>query len=1522
MKHNLLSVCLILFGWGCAVYASAAIPENCDSIREANSYPDHYCSCEYEIKPASGITNLKDVNFSDSIWFKTTLKTFTNAGMTAYLFSESDVQVDIYQNCRTTKKLYSFTVPENQTRDLDHETILAKLEQNGVDPGSTNMTIRVVFYPVVSGADCRLMCYPYNTGPNSTPEDPLPVLVGMSYVSSYAYDVYELKAENIPASCALYTQWKEANNLTCNLTVTRGSVDGEVVAEHEFLNSSTYFRFDPNLLAEVRESGESLYMHYDHDASAAGRIITREATLKEEVTDLTLCQGKGLEAYGTVYTTPDTVTYNRAWVGTSLKVSEYKYNLTFTEPALQYDTLRVHVSDLPMLYRGQYTIPASGACDFDCLIHRDDECDEHYLLHVIRENDDYVTVCHGESYDWNGTTYTESGSYTKTLQSAYGCDSIVTLHLTILPESAVTEEEMTVCGSEGYVWDATGETYTTAGDYEAVLKDVNGCDSVVILHLNVLPAEDVVTNQTICKGESWVWDVTGEAYGTIVKQTTFDSKSDKINPTAVSKEGITIEISGGATGNYYDVAANNTLTISSAVGAISHIEITCTGSGTSTYGPGNLNCADGTYTVNDYVGTWTGNAERIVFTALKKRVRAYKIVITYVDETVVEGTVSVPRTNDYGCEVNYILNWKLQDCSVPECEDQVVEYTVDTCGTSYLWKPELEYTESGVYYDSLTTALGCDSVEILYLTLNKPVATEETVTACDSYLWNDSTYTASGDYTYTTTAKNGCDSVVTLHLTINKTQYAEETVTACDSYLWNDSTYTASGDYTYTTTAKNGCDSVVTLHLTINKTQYAEETVTACDSYTWNDSTYTASGDYTYTTTAKNGCDSVVTLHLTINKTQYAEETVTACDSYLWNDSTYTASGDYTYTTTAKNGCDSVVTLHMTINKTRYAEETVTACDSYTWNGETYATSGNYTYTTTAKNGCDSIVTLHLTINQSSVASDNYATICYGETLPWNGGAYAATGDYTITLSNAAGCDSVVTLHLTVLPKAVSDTLVAVVGSDKLPYMWRGNGYSETGLYTIVEPYTTIDCDSAIHVLDLTVLIADMLDEQRVTICETELPYKWYGQALNQSGKYSYVEQYVGTDIDSIQHVLTLTVNPTVYSTEKASICEGEAFTWNGVAYTEAGEYTATLNSVLTGCDSIVTLFLTVNPIVETQEVVTACDAYVWTDGSTYTESGVYTQTLETIHGCDSIVTLHLTINHSSAASDAYATICYGESLSWNGGTYAATGDYTITLSNVAGCDSVVTLHLTVLPEATTETEMLTIGADDTPYMWYGESYTASGEYTYVERYATTDCDSVIHVLYLTVLPSATVEEEQVAVCESELPYTWYEYSCTESGNYVHSESYAGTDMDSVIYMLTLEIYKTSLPSSVTLPVVRVGEPIDVSVPNAEIQAYIDAETWYAPNSFISWYLKKEGEWADLTDEPVAASARELIMKYAVDSDCGRMESEDMTVTIVATSVDDAVTGEAVTVKKVILHDKVFIIRGDKMYSLMGIEVK
>ena len=44
------------------------------------------------------------------------------------------------------------------------------------------------------------------------------------------------------------------------------------------------------------------------------------------------------------------------------------------------------------------------------------------------------TICAGESYEWNGKTYFKPGIYTDTLQNIHGCDSIVTLHLHVLPD--------------------------------------------------------------------------------------------------------------------------------------------------------------------------------------------------------------------------------------------------------------------------------------------------------------------------------------------------------------------------------------------------------------------------------------------------------------------------------------------------------------------------------------------------------------------------------------------------------------------------------------------------------------------------------------------------------------------------------------------------------------------------------------------------------------------------------------------------------------------------------------------------------------------------------------------------------------------------------------------------------------------------------------------------------------------------------------------------------------------------------
>ena len=77
-----------------------------------------------------------------------------------------------------------------------------------------------------------------------------------------------------------------------------------------------------------------------------------------------------------------------------------------------------------------------------------------------------------------------------------------------------------------------------------------------------------------------------------------------------------------------------------------------------------------------------------------------------------------------------------------------------------------------------------------------------------------------------------------------------------------------------------------------------------------------------------------------------------------------------------------------------------------------------------------------------------------------------------------------------------------------------------------------------------------------------------------------------------------------------------------------------------------------------------------------YTLSGVYRDTLQSISGCDSIVTLDLTINGSGAGDTTTLVAC--DSAVWNSITYDSSGVYVDTLQSVAGCDSIIVLDLTI----------------------------------------------------------------------------------------------------------------------------------------------------------------------------------------------------------------------------------------------------
>jgi len=188
-------------------------------------------------------------------------------------------------------------------------------------------------------------------------------------------------------------------------------------------------------------------------------------------------------------------------------------------------------------------------------------------------------------------------------------------------------------------------------------------------------------------------------------------------------------------------------------------------------------------------------------------------------------------------------------------------------------------------------------------------------------------------------------------------------INSCNSYLWTQTgqTYTNPGTYYDTLQNANGCDSIITLVLTITPSSNNTTTATACDSYVWNGTTYTTSGVYTGTTA---NCVTE-SLNLTITPSSTNTTTAAACDSYVWNGITYTASGVYTGTTA---NCVTE-SLNLTINPSTSSSISQTALDSYTWpvNNLTYTTTGAYTVVIPNASGCDSTITLNLTMSFTGI---------------------------------------------------------------------------------------------------------------------------------------------------------------------------------------------------------------------------------------------------------------------------------------------------------------------------------------------------------------------------------------------------------------------------------------------------------------------------------------------------------------------------------------------------------------------------
>ena len=1117
------------------------------------------------------------------------------------------------------------------------------------------------------------------------------------------------------------------------------------------------------------ESGT--YLHSHEDANGCTQVDTLYLTINNPVhtaTTETACESYTWTAgTGTTYTESGTYIHSHEDVNGCTQVDTL--HLTINNP--------IHTA-ITETACGFYTwITGTGTTYYESgtYLHSHEDangCTQVDTLHLTINNPVHTTTTEVacESFTWNGTTYTESGDYTYSHQDANGCIQVDTMHLTInSPVHTATVE--TACGS--YTWIAgTGNTYTESGTYLHSHEDANGCMQVDTLHLTINNPVHTAITETAC--ESYTWTAgTGTTYtesgtylhshedanGCTQVDTLHLTINSPVHTATIETSCVSYTWTAGTGTTYFESGiylhshedANGCMQVDTLYLTINNpihtaiTEATC-GSYTWTTGTGTTYFESGTYfhshedangctqvdtlhlTINNPVHTATTE------TACGSYTWTAGTGITYTES----GTYLHSHNDANGCTQVDTLYLTINN-------PVHTAITETACG-SYTWTTGTgtTYFESGTYFHSHEDANGCTQVDTLHLTINNPVHTATTETACGSYTWTAGTgitYTESGTYLHSHNDANGCTQVDTLYLTINNPVHTAITETACESYTWTAGTgitYTESGTYLHSHEDANGCTQVDTLHLTIHNPVHTAVTETACESFIWNNTTYTESGVYTFSHEDANGCVQVDTLHLTINNPVHTATTETACGSYTWtaeNGNTYYESGTYLHSHEDVNGCTQVDTLHLKINNPVHIAVTETACESFIWNNNTYTESGVYTFSHEDVNGCTQVDTLHLTIN-NPVHTAIAEVAC--ESFIWNGTTYTESGDYTYSHEDANGCIQIDTLHLTINNPVHTVTTETACGS----YTWTagtGTTYFESGTYL----HSHEDANGCTQVDTLHLTINNPV---HTSITETACgSYTWTagtGTTYFESGTYLHSHEDANgcTQVDTLH----LTINNPVHTAVTEIACE--SYTWNGTTYTESGDYTYSHQDA-NGCTQVDTLHLTINNPVHTATTEIACGSYTWTAGSgtTYTESGTYYHSHEDANGCTQVDTLRLTINNPVHTVTAEVAC---ENFTWNGTTFTESGDYTYSHQDVNGCTQVDTLHLTI--NHATFGDTTAVACDD--FTWDGVTYTESGNYT-AYRTNSAGCDSVV-TLHLTVNASVSIEY-YLTINENDLPYTY-----------------------------------------------------------------------------------------------------------------------------------------------------------------------
>jgi len=442
------------------------------------------------------------------------------------------------------------------------------------------------------------------------------------------------------------------------------------------------------------------------------------------------------------------------------------------------------------------------------------------------------TICNGLSIVVGNSIYDSTGVYSDTLLAFNGCDSIITTNLTVLSTSASSViNDITICDGDSVV--VGSSVYIVTGSYTDILVNSAGCDSIITTNLAV--QTPTYQDITICNGDSIV--VGNSVYNSTGSY--IDTIQSSIGCDSIVHTNLTIYsqflISGGI--------PNNTVGGGSYYSGQQSLELSC-------------------YMASELVSAVVYSADTILTTFEIRDNNGS--VLDSVTVTIIPGghriyfNYNMTAGSDYEIGVNGSSNDLYRNNSgvnYPYNFASVASVTSSSAGGQYyyfFYDIEIKvlsiaglttnysicdgesitvagnvYNTTGLYTDSLTSSIGCDSLVFTNLVVhpNFSLTNNQTICSGEIYVINGNVYDSTGTYIDSLHTLHGCDSVVTTHLTVLTisagTGVNNQTICIGDSIFVGNHVYYHSGVYHDTLISSNGCDSVVTTTLTVQTANYA-----------------------------------------------------------------------------------------------------------------------------------------------------------------------------------------------------------------------------------------------------------------------------------------------------------------------------------------------------------------------------------------------------------------------------------------------------------------------------------------------------------------------------------------------------------------------------------------------------------------------------------------------------------------------------------------------------------------------------